>query len=242
MKFLVLILTSLSLLVSSSNGFVVSSTSISFYQGYGDEFYTVNGTVGDNHEIVNLQIPSVYNNLPVYSIGEMSLAYIPNLTSVVIDNGVRNIGYEAFFDDQSLIDVFIPDSVTNIGGNVFGQCFALESVRLSQSLESIAPGLFWECRSLQEITIPDSVTSIGDLAFHGCSSLNSIIFEGNAPTLGDNAFGSSTSVIYHYENATGFDSSDWDGLNLVAIPVPEPSSYALLLGSLALGLVAVLRR
>lgn len=73
-----------------------------------------------------------------------SLGYIQpwsEVTKIIIENGVTNIGDYVFFNCVSLTDITIPESVTNIG-----------------------PGAFYNCRSLTSITIPDSVTSVGGLA------------------------------------------------------------------------------
>ena len=48
-----------------------------------------------------------------------------NLESVIIPEGVVNIGGYAFSGCSSLKTVSVPDSATNIGGNVFANCKSL---------------------------------------------------------------------------------------------------------------------
>ena len=107
----------------------------------------------------SLDIPSVYNGLPVTSIGS-----------------------SAFFNN-ALTNVKIPDSVTSIGINAFALCRNLSGVIIPKRVTSIGESAFAMCSRLSNITIPDSVTSIEDYAFGNCADLSSITFEGNAPTL-----------------------------------------------------------
>ena len=77
------------------------------------------------------------------------------ITSVVIGNGVTNIGSFAFYDCNSLISVIIPSTVTTIGA-----------------------GAFIACTSLPSISIPSSVTTIGSYAFGSCSFLTTVLYGG----------------------------------------------------------------
>ena len=74
--------------------------------------------------------------------------YNEDITSVVIEKNITNIGDYAFYSCSNLSKITIPDSVTSIGNSAFKDCYALTSV-----------------------TIPKSVTSIGEGAFDGCETL-----------------------------------------------------------------------
>ena len=50
------------------------------------------------------------------------------ITSVKIEDGVKNIGDFAFYDCTSLTSITIPNSVTNIGSNAFGHCTNLLTI------------------------------------------------------------------------------------------------------------------
>ena len=78
--------------------------------------------------------------------------YNEDITSVVIEKNITNIGDYAFYSCSNLSNITIPDSVTSIGNSAFKDCYALTSV-----------------------TIPKSVTSIGNMAFG--FTWNSIIQE-----------------------------------------------------------------
>lgn len=96
------------------------------------------------------------------------------ITSVVIENGVTNIGKYAFFGCARLTAINIADSVTSIGGGAFFECTTLASVEIPDSVTSIGGEAFYGCTSLTSVTIPDGVTYIGFVAFDCCDNLTTI--------------------------------------------------------------------
>jgi len=133
--------------------------------------------------------------------------------------------------------------VTSIGGGAFSRCDSLTSVAIPSGVTSIGAHAFRYCSSLTSVVIGDSVTSIGEKAFAYGSSLTNITFEGNAPSVGRSAFGwiDPSATIYYYEGATGFTSPTWEGRQTEML-VPEPSSYGILAGVIAMATAATRRR
>jgi hypothetical protein len=118
------------------------------------------GTCGDN---VTWKLTSSSSSLilTISGTGAMNSSspwtnYRPDITSVVIEDGVTSIGDKAFYSCKKLSSITIPSSVTSIGD------FA-----------------FYSCEGMTSITIPSSVTSIGDYAFRGCDNLATIILPCN---------------------------------------------------------------
>ena len=107
---------------------------------------------------------------------------------VVIPDGVREIGAEAFAYCDSLTGVTIPDSVCYIGEAAFNECANLVTVKLSNKLESINDAVFAGCTNLREIAIPDGVNKIGNSAFSNCWNLSEISFPDSVDMIGDAAF------------------------------------------------------
>ncbi|MCM1035318.1 MAG: leucine-rich repeat domain-containing protein, partial [Prevotella sp.] len=83
------------------------------------------------------------------------------LTSVQIGNGVRSIGYDAFYDCFYLTSVQIGSGVRSIGDRAFARCERLSSI----SCESIEPpicgaGVFSYVPIDAEITVPCNSSSL----------------------------------------------------------------------------------
>ena len=107
--------------------------------------------------------------------------YKNDIKTVVIENGVTNVGNNALTECAYLTDVSLGNSVKSIGAVAFRGCMRLTCIEVPNSVTSIGNEAFHLCPALTSITIPNSVTSIGDLAFHNCSGLESIVIaEGNA--------------------------------------------------------------
>lgn len=123
------------------------------------------------------------NTAPWYSHRE-------NVKSITINEGVTNIGENAFSDCDDLTSIEIPNSVTGIDLYAFGSCSNLKSIEIPSSVTSIGSSAFQGCDSLTSIEIPSSVTSIGIFAFHSCDSLTSVSFGANSQLscLGSNSF------------------------------------------------------
>lgn len=115
------------------------------------------------------------------------------MESVIIPNSVTIIGWYAFNGCTNLKSVVIPNSVTSLddwmGGN-FGGCTNLQTVQISNNLTSLPGGTFANCSSLTNVTIPNSITTIGGGCFQDCDSLVSIVIPDSVTTIGDYAFGS----------------------------------------------------
>ena len=94
---------------------------------------------------------------------------IKKIKSVVIEDGVTNIGDESFNDCSALTKVSIPNSVKSIGYAAFRECYALTKVTIPNSVNHIAECAFYGCRSLAEVNLPNGITSIENDVFNGCA-------------------------------------------------------------------------
>ena len=141
-----------------------------------------------------VSIPATVNGKSVARIGDWAFASCRGMTGVIIPDGVKRIGAEAFANPgyayeeyEGLRMVQIPNSVVEIGGGAFRFC-KLESVNIPGRVTSIENGTFTGCSELKSVTIPHSVTRIGDFAFDNCSSLRSIAIPNSVMNIGDYAF------------------------------------------------------
>ena len=157
------------------------------------------------------------NNAPWYS----CRAYIKR---VVIQQGVRAIGDQAFYYCENLTSVTIPDSVTSIGGDAFSGCAALTSVTIPSSVTSIGGGAFSGCTSLTSVAIPSSVTEIGGSAFSGCTELTSITIPEGVTSIGGGAFSGCTGLtsVTIPDSVTSIGNYAFKGCsNLASVTIPS---------------------
>ena len=110
----------------------------------------------------------------VKAIGEEAFENDTLIESVSIPNSVTYIGYGAFSDCTGLKSITIPDSVIETDSGVFYGCISLTSVQLSNMLTTLANSFFSHCDSLETITLPNSLKSIGSYAFSSCIKLKDI--------------------------------------------------------------------
>ena len=107
--------------------------------------------------------------------------YNGGITTVVIGNGVTNIGKNICYGYPTLTYVSIPASVTSIGEQAFKGCEKLTSVSIPDDVTSIGKKAFNGCISLSSINIPAGIETFDRSWFDGCSSLTAInVAVGNA--------------------------------------------------------------
>ena len=168
---------------------------------------TITGYKGKRTDVI---IPATIQDVPVTRIEK---CYGSNITSVVIPEGVKEIGKEAFDHCRGLKSVTLPAGIC-IGYHAFERCEAIETVILGEnstigecafefceSLQSIEipkgctlkKGAFSYCRKLESVTLPEGLKIIPDKCFSVCESLANINFPSTLKYIGRHAFGSDES-------------------------------------------------
>ena len=114
-----------------------------------------------------------FNELQYFTLGLKNIqnhefSNCKNLTSIIIPNSVRSIGYYAFEECVNLTSITLPNSLSLIGDYAFSGCMNLTSINIPNSVTNITQYAFRNCTNLTSVTIPKSVTSIGRYAFSGC--------------------------------------------------------------------------
>lgn len=134
------------------------------------------------------------------------------LESVIIEEGVKHIGADAFMATQ-VKEVVIPSSVEVIGDGAFASC-QLDTIVLNEGLKHIGASSFDNNVNLASVVIPSTVEYMEFQPFPRCIALKSIYFKGDAPdgftknTMEDLP---SDCVIYYHDGAEGFTSPEWCG-------------------------------
>lgn len=93
-------------------------------------------------------------------------------------------------------DVVIPEGVKEIGDQAFTGCKGLASVTIPEGVRKISHYAFGEC-SIQSVTIPKSVQSIESDAFCECENLTSVTFQDR-----EDASGIERDIFYNSPNIT----------------------------------------
>ncbi len=166
-----------------------------------------------NGNDTNLKLPSSFTigneTLPLKSIYREAFKNCTSLRSVVIPEGVTQIGYEAFKDCTNLSDVTFPTTLTQIESSAFTGC-PIKSLVINSSLSSgiftsfdsdtiesitfgekatIIPSRMCEgMTALKTVTFSNGITEIGDSAFERCTSLTKIVLPDSVKKIGDYAF------------------------------------------------------
>lgn len=87
---------------------------------------------------------------------------------------VVEVGSNAFYRCDSLTEVVLPQGCRSIGSQAFCGCERLCRVEWNHSLSSIGEGAFAYCKSLQEVVLPLGVSRIGLSAFSMCHRLERV--------------------------------------------------------------------
>jgi hypothetical protein len=146
-------------------------------------------------DMTSYQIPS-----NIQTIGEFAFAR-SGLESITIPDGVKEIGYAAFYHCDNLDSISIPSSVTWIAPSAFAYSGWLtnwannsdsddflvvgdgillaykgnaSAVEVPDGVKTIAPDCFLGHEEIQTVTLPDSVKIIGEEAFMNCTALETV--------------------------------------------------------------------
>ena len=108
---------------------------------------------------------------------------IASITSVVINEGAKNIGKYAFYECEYITTVTLANSVETIGEGAFRNCEDLASLELGNNIKTIEQEAFLSCSVLKTVTIGTGITSIGTGAFYGCEELTTVTCEATTPPI-----------------------------------------------------------
>ena len=137
-------------------------------------------------EICSYQLRDSDNNLlnNYYNNSELNVS-----EGIVIENGIKNIGRNAFYRGKAKW-VVLPETLEKLDYGAFYDQSLIETINLQEclALTEIGDYAFNYNAKLDGIVIPDSVVKIGEGAFDRCESLTHINLPKNLVDLGNNAF------------------------------------------------------
>lgn len=115
-----------------------------------------------------------------------SIAYMEELRTLVLNDGLEKIGFAAFTSLRSLETINIPSTVTEMGYGVFSGLRNLKNVTLENGLSVMGEKTFENCSSIEQIIIPNTVKTIPDNLFTGADSLKLIALPEEVDSIGGN--------------------------------------------------------
>ena len=110
----------------------------------------------------------------VVEIGASAFSTNKSLKRVELPSTLRTIGEQAF-RESGLESIVIPDGVVEIGAAAFSANKSLKGVKLPSTLRTIGKQAF-QNTGVIHIVIPDSVNDVGNFAFADCVNLESILY------------------------------------------------------------------
>ena len=156
-------------------------------------------------------IKSVVIEDGVTNVGIASFYGCSSITSVAIPEGVTSIGHSAFYDCTGMTSVALPDSVTKLEDSAFYNCSSLTAVTIPGNVTSISNAVFYDCSALTSVTIGAGVTYISDFMFGKCSGLTSVTIPDSVKRIGEGAFdGCANLKDVHYSGSV----DEWAAINI----------------------------
>jgi hypothetical protein len=107
--------------------------------------------------------------------GTTLVKYLGDDLDVVIPDGVKTIGSEAFSDCDFIKTFSLPNSVITIEDMAFSGCTGITVFTLPDTTESLGTFAFYNCENLKTMYFGDELKTLGEGVFLGCKSLEKVI-------------------------------------------------------------------
>ena len=130
------------------------------------------------------------------------------ITKVIINDGITEIGRNAFYNFSTLESVSLPGSIKKLNSFSFNYCVQLKTVNLPNGITDIGYCAFGHCYKLDNMTIPDSVKIIDKNAFSHCTSLTSIHIPDRISQIGYSETGNEDGAFAYCTNLSDVTISD----------------------------------
>lgn len=120
------------------------------------------------------------------------------VSEISFNEGLREIGVRAFYENYALKTLRFPSSLRKIGEGAFNcvtSSGAIQSVHFNDGLEVIGDSAFVGAYFKDAFSLPSSVKEIGSYAFANCTAITKFTFPSSLEVLGDNAFAGATGIL-----------------------------------------------
>ena len=161
-----------------------------------------------------VQLPATYNEQDVVAVAKGGFKNNTEITKVVIPEGYKTIGNEAFAFCTALKTVEIGSiQGTTAKGAVIGMCTfkgctALSDVKLGKDIKEIGAYAFYESKISSMQTLKN-VEKIGSQAFGKCTSLSKFYIPASLVDIAEYAFAGANNVRFEIADSnTAYDVVD----------------------------------
>ena len=144
--------------------------------------------VGNSAFLNRRKLKEVVLNEGLVNIGKDAFAGSDSLESMTIPSNVDEIDLAAFYMCRSLKKVVLNEGLKKIRGQAFISCESLESITIPSTVANIEEGAFYECSNLKKVVLNEGLEKIDEYAFYGCSSLESITIPSSVAEIGSYVF------------------------------------------------------
>ncbi len=110
----------------------------------------------------------------ITKIGDYAFYKCENIFTLIMIDGLQDIGKYAFAYCGINGDVNIPSTVTEIKTHTFYNCSKIINVKFSNQLQYIRDYAFYGCKMIEQIFVTHGLQDIGGYAFGGCTALTEI--------------------------------------------------------------------
>ncbi len=97
-----------------------------------------------------------------------------NGKTIEVDEGIREIGAEAFKGRRALHNIKLPESLESIGLESFRGCTNLKEMEIPEKTLRIGESAFRDCTDMKKLKIKNNCIKIGERAFENCAELEDV--------------------------------------------------------------------
>ena len=122
------------------------------------------------------------------------MPYAFNVSYLVIEEGITEIGDDAFFSNDKIEKVSLPSTLEKIGNCAFLDCICLNKLTLPENLKEIGANAF-QRTGLEIVDIPETVTKLNDAAFSEMRNLVTVNLPDTLTYIGEECFSECPKLI-----------------------------------------------
>ena len=129
--------------------------------------FTIFGEKGTEAERVARQAGVNFEECKEVIRNDIYLHYLGKADSVVIPNGIKKIGYNAFQNTPHVKEVVLPNGVEYLYGHSFA-CTAIGKIAIPATVKAFDGSVFKNCKNLIEVIFENGNTRLDNDCFVGC--------------------------------------------------------------------------